>query len=142
MSMQQEPSEPIIKFLHRLRNGIRYCEFEQTIEEWLIQIWLIEGNIYMASHIKCSNSYNLEIWISILVLNLCISRILHLNTSDIRKGELEIFVSYHGNKRNKYSKRRVWCYGHELNKDKCPAFGRLCINYKKKNYFQPLCKIK
>ena len=39
MSMKQEIDEPIIKYLHRLRNASRYCEFEkleqekQTIEE-------------------------------------------------------------------------------------------------------------
>ena len=44
MSMKQEIDEPIIKYLHRLRNASRYCEFEklgqreQTIEEDLIQL--------------------------------------------------------------------------------------------------------
>ena len=42
MSMKQEIDEPIIKYLHRLRNASRYCEFEklgqeeQTIEGDLI----------------------------------------------------------------------------------------------------------
>ena len=41
MSMKQEIDEPIIKYLHRLRNASRYCEpeklgQEQTIEEDLI----------------------------------------------------------------------------------------------------------
>ena len=55
MSMKQEINEPIIKYLHRLRNASRYCEFEklgqdeQTIEEELIQLRLIEGMIN-ASH--------------------------------------------------------------------------------------------
>ena len=49
MSMKQEINEPIIKYLHRLRNASRYCEFEKlgqeelTIEEDLIQLRLIEG---------------------------------------------------------------------------------------------------
>ena len=55
MSMKQEIDEPIIKYLHRLPNTSRYCESEkpgqeeQTIEENLIQIRLIEG-MYNASH--------------------------------------------------------------------------------------------
>ena len=53
--MKQEIDEPIIKYLHRLRNASRYCKFEklgqeeQTIEEDLIQSRLIEG-VYNASH--------------------------------------------------------------------------------------------
>ena len=53
--MKQEIDEPIIKYLHRLRNASRYCEFEklgheeQTIEKDLIQLRLIEG-MYNASH--------------------------------------------------------------------------------------------
>ena len=49
MSMKQEIDEPIIKYLHHLRNARRYCEFEklgqeeQTIEEDFIQLRLIEG---------------------------------------------------------------------------------------------------
>ena len=44
-----------MKYLHRLRNASKYCEFEkygpeeQTIEENLIQLSLIEG-LYNASH--------------------------------------------------------------------------------------------
>ena len=44
MSMKQEIDEPMIKYLHRLRNASRYCKFEklgqeeQTIEEDLIQV--------------------------------------------------------------------------------------------------------
>ena len=55
MSMKQEIDELIIKYLHRLRSARRYCEFEkfgqeeQTIEEDLIQLRLIEG-MYNASH--------------------------------------------------------------------------------------------
>ena len=55
MPMKQEIDEPIIKYLHRLRNASKYCEFEklgqkeQTIEEDLIQLKLIEG-MYNASH--------------------------------------------------------------------------------------------
>ena len=55
MSMKQEIDELIIKYLHRLRNASRYCEFkkleqeEQTIEKDLIHIRLIEG-LYNASH--------------------------------------------------------------------------------------------
>ena len=55
MLMKQEVDEPIIKYLHRLRNASRHCEFEklgqgeQTIEEDLIQLRLIEG-MYNASH--------------------------------------------------------------------------------------------
>ena len=47
--MKQEFDEAIIKYLHRLRNACRYCEFEklgqeeQMIEEDLIQLRLIEG---------------------------------------------------------------------------------------------------
>ena len=43
MSMKQEIDEPIIKYLPRLRNASRYCEFEkivieeQTSEEDLIR---------------------------------------------------------------------------------------------------------
>ena len=49
MSMKQEINEPIMKYLHRLQNASRYCGFEklgqgeQTIEEDLIQLMLIEG---------------------------------------------------------------------------------------------------
>ena len=51
---KQEIDEPIKKYLHRLWNVSRYCEFEklwqeQTIEEELIQLRLIEG-MYNASH--------------------------------------------------------------------------------------------
>ena len=55
MSIKQEIDEPIIKYLHRLRNASRYCEFEkfgqeeQTTEEGFIQLRLIEG-MYNASH--------------------------------------------------------------------------------------------
>ena len=55
MAMKEEIDEPIIKYLQRLRNASRYCEFEklgqgeQTIEEELIQLRLIEG-VYNASH--------------------------------------------------------------------------------------------
>ena len=55
MSMKQEIDEPIIKYLHSLRNASRYCESEkhgleeQTTEDDLIQLRLIEG-IYNASH--------------------------------------------------------------------------------------------
>ena len=55
MSMKQEIDEPIIKCLHCLWNASRYWEFErlgqeeQTIEEDLIQLWLIEG-MYNRSH--------------------------------------------------------------------------------------------
>ena len=55
MSMKQDIDEPIIKYLHRLRNASRYCEFEnlrqeeQTIEEDLIQLRLIEC-MYNASY--------------------------------------------------------------------------------------------
>ena len=65
--MKQEIDKPIIKYLHRLRNASRYCEFgklgqeEQRIEEDLIQSCLIES-IYNASHwYKIMNSYKLEI---------------------------------------------------------------------------------
>ena len=53
--MKQEIDKLIKKYLHRLRNASRYCEFEklgqadQTIEENLIQLRLIEG-MYNASH--------------------------------------------------------------------------------------------
>ena len=49
MSRKEEIDEPIIKYLHRQRNASRYCEFEPTIEEDLIQLRLIEG-MYNASH--------------------------------------------------------------------------------------------
>ena len=55
MSIKQEINEPIIKYLHHLRNASRYCEFvklgqeEQTIEENLIELRLIEG-MYNSSH--------------------------------------------------------------------------------------------
>ena len=55
MSRKQEIDEPIIKYLHRLRKASKYCELEkhgqeeQTIEEDLIQLRLIEG-MYNASH--------------------------------------------------------------------------------------------
>ena len=55
MSIKQEIDEPIIKYLHRLRNASRYCEFEklgreeQTIKENLNQLMLIEV-MYNASH--------------------------------------------------------------------------------------------
>ena len=53
--MKQEIDEPIIKYLHRLQNASRYCEFEklwqeeQMVEEDLIQLRLIES-MYNASH--------------------------------------------------------------------------------------------
>ena len=53
--MKQETEEPIIKYLHRLWNASRYCEFEkreqeeETIEEDLIQLSLNEGK-YNAPH--------------------------------------------------------------------------------------------
>ena len=53
--MKQEIYEPIIKYVHRLRNASRCCELEnldkeeKTIEEELIQLKLIEG-MYNASH--------------------------------------------------------------------------------------------
>ena len=53
--MKQEIDEPIIKYLHRLRNASRYCKFEkleheeQMIEEDLNQLRLIE-DMYNASH--------------------------------------------------------------------------------------------
>ena len=56
MWMKQEIDEPIIKYLHCLRNVSRYCEFEklgqeeQTTEVDLIQLRLIEG-MYNASHL-------------------------------------------------------------------------------------------
>ena len=49
MSIKQEIDQPIIKYLHHLRNASRYCELEklkqeeQTIEEDLIQLRLIGG---------------------------------------------------------------------------------------------------
>ena len=55
ISMKQEIDELIIKYLHRLRNAGRYCEFEKLgqeelrIEEDLIQLMLIEV-MYNASH--------------------------------------------------------------------------------------------
>ena len=55
MSLKQEINEPIMKYLHSLLNASRYCEFEklgqeeQTIEEDLIQLILIEG-MYNVSH--------------------------------------------------------------------------------------------
>ena len=55
ISMKQEIDEPIVKYLHHLGNTSRYCEFEklrqleQTIEEDLIQLRLIES-MYNASH--------------------------------------------------------------------------------------------
>ena len=55
MSMKQEIDELIIKYLHRLRNASRYCEFEklgpdeETTEEDLIQLRLIES-MCNASH--------------------------------------------------------------------------------------------
>ena len=55
MSMIQEIDESIIKYLHRLRNASRYCEFEklgqeeQPTEEVLIHLRSIEG-MYNASH--------------------------------------------------------------------------------------------
>ena len=55
MLMKQEINEPIKKYLCHLRNESRYCVFEklgqdeQTIEEDLIQLRLIEG-MYNASH--------------------------------------------------------------------------------------------
>ena len=53
--MKQEINEPIIKYLHRLWYASRYSKFkklgqeEQTIEEDVIQLRLIEG-MYNASH--------------------------------------------------------------------------------------------
>ena len=53
--MKQEIDEPIIKYLHCLRNASRYCEFEklgheeQMIEEDLIQLRLVES-MYSASY--------------------------------------------------------------------------------------------
>ena len=47
--MKEEIDEAIMKYLHRLRNANKYCEFEklgqeeQTTEEDLIQLRLIEG---------------------------------------------------------------------------------------------------
>ena len=54
MSMKQEIDEPMIKYLHCLRNASGYCEFEKlgqehTIDEDLIQLKLTEG-MYNASH--------------------------------------------------------------------------------------------
>ena len=49
MLIKQEIDKPIIKDLHHLQNASRYCEFEklgreeQTIEEVLIHLRLIEG---------------------------------------------------------------------------------------------------
>ena len=55
MSIKQETDKLITKYLHRLGNICRYCEFEKlgqeelTIEEGVIHLRLTEG-IYNASH--------------------------------------------------------------------------------------------
>lgn len=61
--LKQESEEPIIKFLHWLREASRYCRFERLgkdkmpIEEELIQLKLIEGvdNTYHRLKISMSN---------------------------------------------------------------------------------------
>ena len=56
MLMKQEIDEPVMKYLHRIQNASRYCEFEelgqekQMIEVDLIQLRLIEG-VYNAPHL-------------------------------------------------------------------------------------------
>ena len=74
MSMKQEINEPIIKYLHCLRNASTYCKFEkigqeeQTIEEDLIQLRLIES-MYNTSH-----QYKImeQLQIESISLNTCI----------------------------------------------------------------------
>ena len=77
MSMKHEIDEPIIKYLYRQWNASWYCEFEklgqeQTIEEDLIQLKLIEG-MYNAS-----NWYKImeQLQIENMSLNNCIDFIL------------------------------------------------------------------
>ena len=74
MSMKQEIDEPVMKYLHRIQNASRYCEFEklgqeeQMIEENLIQLKLIEC-LYNAS-----NWYKMmeQLQIGNMSLNTCI----------------------------------------------------------------------
>ena len=92
MSMKQEIDEPMIKYLHRLRNGSRYCGFEklgrgeQTIEVDLIQLRLIEG-VYSASH-----RYKImkQLRIGSMSLNTCIDFI----------QQQELIQNYNHNKTN------------------------------------------
>ena len=66
MSMKQEIDEPIIKYLHSLQNASRYCELEklereeQTTEENLIQLSLIEGMYNASQRYKIMEQLQIE----------------------------------------------------------------------------------
>ena len=74
MSVKQEIDELIIKYLHRLRNASRYCEFkklgqeEQTTEEDIIQLRLIEGMHNASRRYKIMEQLQIEN----MSLNTCI----------------------------------------------------------------------
>ena len=143
MSMNQEIDEPVIKYLHRLRNASRYCEFEkirqeQTIEEDLIQLWLIEG-MYNASH-RYKIMEQLEIGNT--SLNTCIDflqqqELIQKDNHDKSQYSEQIFADTYMLKiflKCSYCGRE-----HEIKREKCPAFENTGTNCLKKKHIQAVC---
>lgn len=132
MAMKQEVDEPIVKYLHRLRSASKYCEFEklgtgeQTTEEELIQLRLIEGMHNSAHRYKLME----QLQLTNMPLNMCIEFI----------QQQELIHTYNQNKNKSYeeimaetytvqTKRKNCAYCgkiHEMKKEKCPAFGKTC----------------
>lgn len=143
MLLKQEIDEPIIKYLHRLRNASRYCEFEklgQTIEEDLIQLRLIEG--------MCNASHRYKIMEQLQIGNMSLNTCIDF----IQQQELIQKYNHHKSQPSeqifadmymlKKIRKCAYC-GHEhgknkikIKKEKFSAFGKTCTNCLKRTIFK------
>ena len=146
ISMKQEIDEQIIKCQYHLRNSIRYCVFEklrqekQRIEEKLTQSRLIDG-MYNASH---RHKIIEQLQIGNMSLNICIDYIqqqelIQKYNQDKSQSSEQIFADIY---MLIFFKCSYCAYEHEIEKEKCPTFGKTCTDCLKKNHFQALSKFK
>ena len=147
MATKQEHGEPIIKYLHRIKHASRYCEFEklgqqdQTIEEELIQLRLIEGMCNLSHRCKLLE----QLQLGDMSLNACVEFIQQqeliekFNQNENPNSEPRVAETF----TIKKTRRCSFCgYEHERKKEKCPAYGKTCANCLNKNHFQTVCKFK
>lgn len=144
MTTVQETSETIQCYLQRLRHASRFCEFEnlgrnQSIEDDLIQLRLITG---LASSEQRSKIME---YVQTASSEMTLEQIVQLVQ------QLEMISSFGKNETSDTAavaritssviKDCKFCGGEHL-RQKCPAYGKLCNNCKKKNHFSKVCRLR
>ena len=148
-SRRQRTGQPIDPYIVELKNLIRNCNYGH-LEDSMMRDALVMGiksNSVRESLLK-ENDLNLNKCINILRATerakSHAATIDHRDSSPQDEAEMmDINKIQKENRKNPETRRCKFCgYNHPWNREKCPAFGKLCNECGKRNHFSKVCKNK